>query len=135
MFQENYDGGGKEIKDATGFCTRKKAIVFGLISPTFLPHIMNRTIPYRVPFQEKEGGVPVGLITLRLYRMKRKICIPLPEPVDIARLAGVREIRLPAGNEYWKMFDWETLIKATPLYKSSQPDIRIMSYNIHHGIS
>jgi endonuclease/exonuclease/phosphatase family metal-dependent hydrolase len=67
---------------------------------------------------------------------KGRFCIPLPEPVDIARLAGVRGGYIsPAGNEYWKIFDWGDLIKATPLYKSSQFDIRIMSYNIHHGIS
>lgn len=41
----------------------------------------------------------------------------------------------PAGNQYWKRFDWGYRFKATPLVNGVQMDLKVMTYNIHHGIS
>lgn len=138
LFQENYDGDGKEIKDGDRLLYKEEGYSFRFDIPYFFAayNEQDNSISGTV---SRKGRVVFRVGSNYLEAVpdeKGRFCIPLPEPVDIARLAGVRGGYVsPAGNEYWKMFDWGDLIKATPLYKSSQFDIRIMSYNIHHGIS
>lgn len=138
LFQENFDGGGKEIKDGDRLLYKEEGYSFRFDIPYFFAayNEQDNSISGTV---SRKGRVVFRVGSNYLEAVpdeKGRFCIPLPEPVDIARLAGVRGGYVsPAGNEYWKIFDWGDLIKATPLYKSSQFDIRIMSYNIHHGIS
>lgn len=138
LFQKSFEGRGKEIKDGDRLLYKEEGFSFRFDIPYFF-----------ATYNEKDNSISgtvsrKGRVAFRVGSNfleavpdeKGRFCIPLPEPVDITRLISVRGGYIsPAGNEYWKIFDWEHLIKAAPLYKGSQFDIRIMSYNIHHGIS
>ena len=138
LFQESFDGGGREIKDGDRLLYKEEGCTFRFDIPYFFATYNEKDNSiYGTVSRKGRVAFRVGSSLLEAVPdEKGRFCIPLPEPIDIARLAGVRGGYIsPAGNEYWKIFDWADLVKAAPLYRNSQFDIRIMSYNIHHGIS
>ncbi len=68
--------------------------------------------------------------------MNGRFKIYLGSERDVSRLINIKGGYIsPAGNEYWKNFDWGYILKATPLINTAEMDLRVMTYNIHHGIS
>jgi endonuclease/exonuclease/phosphatase family metal-dependent hydrolase len=138
LFQKSFEGRGKEIRDGDRLLYEEEGYSFGFDIPYFFADYdaKDNTITGTV---SRKGRVVfrVGSQHLEAEPDDRgRFKIPLTESIDKAKLINVRGGYIsPAGNEYWKMFDWGHLIKATPLYRSSQFDIKVMSYNIHHGIS
>ena len=138
LFQESFDVSGREIKDGDRLLFEEEGYSFKFDLPYFFAtynHEEN-TISGTV---SRRGRVVFRVGSQFLEAVpdeKGRFSITLDQPVDITRLISVRGGYVsPAGNEYWKIFDWGHLVKATPLFKGSQFDIRVMSYNIHHGIS
>lgn len=138
LFQENFDDAGREIKDGDRLVYEEEGYNFRFDLPYFFASYDNekKTISGTV---SRRGKVVfrIGSQSLEAEPDERgRFKIDLDESVDTTRLITVRGGYIsPVGNEYWKIFDWAHLVKRVPHFKGSQFDIRVMSYNIHHGIS
>jgi len=138
LFQERFNDKRKEVRDGDKLVYSEEGSSFAFDIPYFFAvyDIEENTISGTV---SRRGRV-VFRIGSRSFEAvpdeKGLFEITLPQAVDTTRLMNVRGGYIsPAGNEYWKMFDWGHIFKATPLYRGSEYDIKVMSYNINHGIS
>ena len=138
LFQESLDGSRREIKDGDRLVYKEEGYSFRFDLPYFFAaynheeNIISGTVSRRGKVVFRVGSQFLEAVPDE----KGRFTIALDKPVDITRLINVRGGYIsPAGNEYWKMFDWGHLVKATPFFTGSQFNIRVMSYNIHHGIS
>lgn len=138
LFQESLDGSRREIKDGDRLVYKEEGYSFRFDLPYFFAaynheeNIISGTVSRRGKVVFRVGSQFLEAVPDE----KGRFTIALDQPVDITRLINVRGGYIsPAGNEYWKMFDWGHLVKATPFFTGSQFNIRVMSYNIHHGIS
>ncbi len=138
LFQESLDDPGKGIKDGDRLVYREKDYDFSFDLPYFFASydekqdILSGTISrdgrvvFRIGAQSLEA-IPDG---------KGRFSINLSELSDARRPASLRGGYIsPAGNEYWKIFDLGRDTHVNSSLRESQFNVRIMSYNIHHGIS
>lgn len=138
LFQESFNDKRKEVRDGDKLVYSEEGSSFAFDIPYFFAvyDIEENTISGTV---SRRGRV-VFRIGSQFFEAvpdeRGRFEITLPQAVDTTRLMNVRGGYIsPAGNEYWKMFDWGHIFKATPLYRGSEYDIKVMSYNINHGIS
>ena len=138
LFQESFKDEKKEVRDGDKLVYSEEGSSFAFDIPYFFAvyDIEENTISGTV---SRRGRV-VFRIGSQFFEAvpdeRGRFEITLPQAVDTTRLMNVRGGYIsPAGNEYWKMFDWGHIFKATPLYRGSEYDIKVMSYNINHGIS
>ena len=138
LFQESFNDKRKEVRDGDKLVYSEGGCSFAFDIPYFFAvyDIEENTISGTV---SRRGRV-VFRIGSQFFEAvpdeRGRFEITLPQAVDTTRLMNVRGGYIsPAGNEYWKMFDWGHIFKATPLYRGSEYDIKVMSYNINHGIS
>ncbi len=138
IFQESFEGSRKEVRDGDRLVYNEDGYSFGFDIPYFFAtyNMKDNTISGTV---SRSGRVAFKYASQYLEAVpdeKGRFSIALQDPPDITRLINIRGGYIsPSGNEYWKIFDWGHLFKASPLYKGSEFDIKVMSYNIHHGIS
>jgi endonuclease/exonuclease/phosphatase family metal-dependent hydrolase len=138
LFQESFEGSRKEIRDGDRLVYSEDGYSFAFDIPYFFASYNEKdnTISGTV---SRRGKVVFRIASQSLEAVpdeKGRFSIALMQPIDINRLINVRGGYVsPSGNEYWKMFDWGHIFKASPLYKGAEFDIKVMSYNINHGIS
>ncbi len=138
LFQEDLRNAGKGIKDGDRLMYKEDAYDFIF------------DLPYFFASYDREQNVIAGTVSRRgkvVFRTgaqileaspdeKGRFKIELHAPVDTNWPRTIRGGYIsPAGNEYWKVFNLEHTLDEHPSFGGSQFDIRVMSYNIHHGIS
>jgi endonuclease/exonuclease/phosphatase family metal-dependent hydrolase len=138
LFQESFKDEKKEVRDGDKLVYSEEGSSFAFDIPYFFAvydakeNTISGTVSRRGRVVFRIGSLSFEAVPDEKGRFK----ISLSHSVDTTRLMNVRGGYIsPAGNEYWKMFDWGHIFKATPLYRGSEYDIKVMSYNINHGIS
>jgi len=138
VLQDNEDQGNKVVRDGDTIIYREKGYAFKF------------NIPYFFATYKSEDNSIVGTVSRQgkvIFRYgsclfeaapdKRgrfKIC--LGDETDISKLINIKGGYIsPAGNQYWKNFDWSYVLKLSPLIDAAEMNIKVMTYNIHHGIS
>jgi endonuclease/exonuclease/phosphatase family metal-dependent hydrolase len=139
VFQDSFEGTKREIRDGDKLVYREgDHYRFQFDIPYFFAMYSHKdnsikgTVSRggRVAFQY--GSRMLEAIPDNRGRFK----ITLQGPPDIPKLINIKGGYIsPSGNEYWKKFNWGNAFKLSPLDNSTEIDLKVMSYNIHHAIS